>query len=42
MTAQRCRHRRIAIHYGAADAVTGLAFCQVDELIGSIKENSEL
>jgi beta-1,4-mannooligosaccharide/beta-1,4-mannosyl-N-acetylglucosamine phosphorylase len=33
---------RIAIYYGAADTVTGLAFCQVDELIGYIKENSEV
>jgi len=33
---------RIAIYYGCADTVTGLAFCQVDELIGFIKENSEL
>ena len=33
---------RIAIYYGAADTVTGLAFCQVDELIDFIKLNSEL
>ncbi len=33
---------RIAIYYGAADTVTGLAFCQVDELIDFIRENSEL
>ncbi len=33
---------RIAIYYGCADTVTGLAFCQVDELIGFIKKNSEL
>lgn len=31
---------RIAIYYGGADTVTCLAFCQVDELIGFIKENS--
>ena len=31
---------RIAIYYGCADTVTSLAFCQVDELIGFIKENS--
>ena len=31
---------RIAIYYGAADTVTGLAFTQVDELIEFIKENS--
>jgi beta-1,4-mannooligosaccharide/beta-1,4-mannosyl-N-acetylglucosamine phosphorylase len=30
---------RIAIYYGAADTVTGLAFCQVDELIAFIKDN---
>ena len=33
---------RIAIYYGAADTVTALAFCQVDELIDFIKSNSEL
>ncbi len=33
---------RIAIYYGAADTVTGLAFCQVDELVEFIKNNSEL
>ena len=33
---------RIAVYYGAADTVTGLAFCQVDELIDFIKNNSEL
>jgi beta-1,4-mannooligosaccharide/beta-1,4-mannosyl-N-acetylglucosamine phosphorylase len=31
---------RIAIYYGAADTVTCLAFCQVDELIEFIKSNS--
>lgn len=31
---------RIAIYYGAADTVTCLAFCQVDELIDFIKSNS--
>ncbi|RKX36833.1 MAG: glycosidase, partial [Verrucomicrobia bacterium] len=31
---------RIAIYYGCADTVTSLAFCQVDELINFIKENS--
>ena len=31
---------RIAIYYGCADTVTGLAFCQVDELIDFIKQNS--
>ena len=31
---------RIAMYYGAADTVTGLAFMQVDELIDFIKNNS--
>jgi len=31
---------RVAIYYGAADTVTGMCFCQVDELINYIKENS--
>lgn len=31
---------RIAIYYGAADTVTGLAFTQVDELVSFIKSNS--
>jgi beta-1,4-mannooligosaccharide/beta-1,4-mannosyl-N-acetylglucosamine phosphorylase len=31
---------RIAVYYGAADTVTGLAFTQVDELINFIKNNS--
>jgi beta-1,4-mannooligosaccharide/beta-1,4-mannosyl-N-acetylglucosamine phosphorylase len=31
---------RLAIYYGAADTVTGLAFAQVDELIEFIKHNS--
>lgn len=33
---------RIAIYYGCADTVTGLAFCEVDELIKHIKNNSEV
>jgi beta-1,4-mannooligosaccharide/beta-1,4-mannosyl-N-acetylglucosamine phosphorylase len=33
---------RIAIYYGAADTYTALAFCQVDELIGWMKANSEV
>jgi beta-1,4-mannooligosaccharide/beta-1,4-mannosyl-N-acetylglucosamine phosphorylase len=33
---------RIAIYYGCADTVTGLAFCQVDELIEFIKANSKV
>jgi beta-1,4-mannooligosaccharide/beta-1,4-mannosyl-N-acetylglucosamine phosphorylase len=31
---------RIAIYYGCADTVTGLAFCQVDEVIDFVKANS--
>ncbi len=31
---------RIAIYYGCADTVTGLAFCQVDEVIDFLKANS--
>ncbi|MDY3367034.1 MAG: glycoside hydrolase family 130 protein [Zhenhengia yiwuensis] len=31
---------RIAIYYGCADTVTGLAFAQVDELVEYIKNNS--
>lgn len=33
---------RIAIYYGAADTYTAIAFCQVDELIDYIKNNSEV
>ncbi len=33
---------RLAIYYGCADTVTGLAFAQVDELIAFIKENSRV
>ena len=31
---------RIALYYGCADTVTGLAFCQVDEVIDYVKSNS--
>lgn len=31
---------RIAIYYGCADTVTGLAFCYVDEVLDSLKANS--
>jgi len=31
---------RLAIYYGAADTVTGLAFAQIDELIAFIKQNN--
>jgi len=33
---------RIAIYYGCADTVTGLAFCEIDELLNFIKKNSEV
>ena len=33
---------RIAIYYGCADTATGLAFCQVDQLLDFMKSNSEL
>ncbi len=33
---------RLAIYYGCADTVTGLAFGQVDEIIAFLKANSEL
>lgn len=33
---------RIAIYYGAADTVTGLAFAQIDDLLNYLKYNSEL
>lgn len=33
---------RIAVYYGCADTVTGLAFCEVDELLNHIKNNSEV
>lgn len=33
---------RIAIYYGCADTVTGLAFCQVDEVIDYLKKTSEV
>lgn len=33
---------RIAIYYGAADTVTGLAFARIEELIDYVKQNSEL
>ena len=31
---------RIAIYYGCADTVTGLAFCQVDEVLAWLHQNS--
>jgi beta-1,4-mannooligosaccharide/beta-1,4-mannosyl-N-acetylglucosamine phosphorylase len=33
---------RIALYYGAADTVTGLAFCQVDEVLAWLTENSDV
>ena len=32
---------RIALYYGCADTVTGLAFCQVDEVFEYLKKNSD-
>ena len=31
---------RLAIYYGAADTVTGLAFAKIDEVIAFIKDNA--
>ena len=39
-TMQEAKTGRIAIYYGAADTYVGLAFTQVDEVIGYIKEHS--
>jgi beta-1,4-mannooligosaccharide/beta-1,4-mannosyl-N-acetylglucosamine phosphorylase len=33
---------RIAIYYGAADTVTGLAFGYVGEILAYLKDNSEV
>jgi beta-1,4-mannooligosaccharide/beta-1,4-mannosyl-N-acetylglucosamine phosphorylase len=33
---------RIAIYYGAADTCTGLAFCQVDEVLDFARKNSDV
>ncbi|MCY3022952.1 MAG: glycoside hydrolase family 130 protein [Planctomycetota bacterium] len=33
---------RMAMYYGCADTVTGLCFCQVDELIDYVKKNSKV
>ncbi|MGO9097015.1 MAG: glycoside hydrolase family 130 protein [Bryobacteraceae bacterium] len=33
---------RITLYYGAADTYTALAFCQVDELLDYLKQNSEV
>ncbi len=33
---------RIAIYYGCADTVTGLAFCQVDEILAWLEQNSRI
>jgi beta-1,4-mannooligosaccharide/beta-1,4-mannosyl-N-acetylglucosamine phosphorylase len=33
---------RIAIYYGGADTVTGLAFCKMDEVLDFLKHNSEV
>ena len=39
-TLQDAETGRIAIYYGCADTYVGLAFTQVDEVVGYIKENS--
>ena len=31
---------RIALYYGCADTVTGLAFCQADEIVAFIREHA--
>ena len=31
---------RIAIYYGCADTVTGLCYCQVDEVLAFLRQNS--
>ena len=33
---------RITLYYGAADTVTRMAFCQVDEVLAWLKANNEL
>ncbi|MCA9907707.1 MAG: glycosidase, partial [Anaerolineae bacterium] len=33
---------RLAIYYGAADTVTGMAFAYLDDLVAFVKENSEI
>ncbi|MBQ8883384.1 MAG: glycosidase, partial [Oscillospiraceae bacterium] len=33
---------RIAIYYGCADTVVGLAFCQVDEVVEYVKSHSSI
>ena len=33
---------RIAVYYGCADTVTGLAFCELQEVVDYIKANSEI
>lgn len=33
---------RIAIYYGCADTVTGLAFCRADEIVDWLRKNSEV
>jgi len=31
---------KVAIYYGAADTVTAMAFCKIDEVIAFLKDNS--
>ncbi len=33
---------RIAVYYGAADSYTAIAFCQINELIAYMRDNSEI
>jgi beta-1,4-mannooligosaccharide/beta-1,4-mannosyl-N-acetylglucosamine phosphorylase len=33
---------RIALYYGGADTVTGLAFCKVEEVMDFLKHNSDV
>lgn len=39
-TLQDAETGRIAIYYGCADTYVGLAFTQIDDVIGYIKEHS--
>jgi len=35
-----CDGEKVAVYYGAADTVVGMAFCHLDEMLGFIKNNS--
>lgn len=41
-TLQDTETGRIAIYYGAADSVVGLAFTEVNEVVSYIKDHSKL